>query len=774
MITMFNRLPSQFRGMILCSLAATGATVATAQTSLPDYGPAFLQDEVATFKLELAPDDLDSLLFGETDQASSELMPATMHYLATGIDDTLQDVGVRLRGNTSLTAPKKSFKLDLNAVDPGQDFYGLEKLNLNANQNDPSLMRAALTWRIVRELGLAGSRTSFVRFEMNDNYMGAYVHTEHFDEEFIDAYYAKDDGNLYKCLWPATLHHLGADPDLYKFEVGGRRAYELKTNTEADDYTDLAAFIDVLNNASDDNFKCAIEQVFNVADYLKVLALDVLTGNWDGYAGNKNNFYLYQNPQTGLFDYIPYDLDNTWGLDWVGQDWASENPYDWAVETDFGGDNRPLYDRILAFEEYRSWYTYYLRKISEEWFNAAYAEPYIEAQLALLDSPVADDAYFPLSFGFTTSDFANSASQAWGGHVEYGLNDWVAERTATIQGQLDPEVDVLILHELEDDAPSTDSLRIRAIAEASGTTSALQLVAWVDAGDGSGAQPYPMFDDGEHGDRQAGDGTWGIKVPVLPGWISVDYQVQATAGTLERWLPCSPRTATVGNVPSNLLINELMSRNSGVYADELWEYDDWCELYNAGNQPIELGGKYLTDNVGNPSKFALPPGELAPGDWVLFWLDNDPEQGNHHADFSLSGSGEELALFEAEGDQWQLLDLIIFGASEENISLGRLTDGNPQWVWFATPTPDYSNNSAIVLGTERLVDLDLSVWPNPAIGQEIRLSAPRTGELLDAQGRSVLSFNAASRITVSPLPAGSYYLRTARGEVLRIIKLNAR
>ena len=116
------------------------------------------------------------------------------------------------------------------------------------------------------------------------------------------------------------LEYISQEPDDYKFEVNGRRAYELKTNDELDDYTDIAEFIDVLNNTSDADLQCALEEVFNVADFLKVQAHDVVSGNWDGYAGNKSNFYLYHNPQTGLFDYIPYDLDNTWGIDWLNQD----------------------------------------------------------------------------------------------------------------------------------------------------------------------------------------------------------------------------------------------------------------------------------------------------------------------------------------------------------------------------------------------------------------------------------------------------------------------
>ena len=59
-----------------------------------------------------------------------------------------------------------------------------------------------------------------------------------------------------------------------------------------------------------------------------------------------------------------------------------------------------------------------------------------------------------------------------------------------------------------------------------------------------------MYDDGEHGDRKAGDGTWGIKVPVQWNWpATVTYHVQATSSAgLERWIPCAPEI-TVGRRP---------------------------------------------------------------------------------------------------------------------------------------------------------------------------------------------------------------------------------
>ena len=276
-------------------------------------------------------------------------------------------------------------------------------------------------------MGLAGSRTSHVRVEINGDYMGAYLNTEHFDEEFVEEYYDGDDGNFYKCLWPMTLEYISQEPDDYKFEVNGRRAYELKTNDELDDYTDIAEFIDILNNTPDADLPCVGGGVQR-GGFPQVQAHDVVSGNWDGYAGNKNNFYLYHNPQTGLFDYIPYDLDNTWGIDWLNQDWETRDPYTWSMEY------RPLYDRLMAIPEYRGWYTHYLRRMIEEWAHPDSVLAYLEPRHTMLLPEVAEDGYYPLSFGFTYDDFEQSLDQASGGHVEYGILPWLDTRLGSLAG----------------------------------------------------------------------------------------------------------------------------------------------------------------------------------------------------------------------------------------------------------------------------------------------------------------------------------------------------
>jgi len=755
--TLSNRL------QVLLTLLLCLPLLAAAQTDIPPFGPLYLQDEVATMSITMDPDSADAMLFGDVGYAANNPFPAVFHYQSSVLDTVIDTIAVRLRGNTSLSAPKKSFKIDLNAFIPGQKLADLEKLNVNANQNDPSILRAALSWNILRRMGLAGSRTSMVRFELNGEYMGVYVNTEHMDEEFVEEYYDRDGGNFYKCLWPATLEYIDDQPDSYKFEVNGRRAYELKTNTDEDDYTDLAHFIDILNNTPAADLPCALEEVFNVADYLKVQALDVVNANWDNYAGNKNNFYLYHNPQTGLFDYIAYDLDNTWGIDWVNQDWEARNPYTWSTEY------RPLYDRLMDVPEYRDWYTYYLRKVMEEYAHPDSVAAFLEPRLAALSPLVYGDAYYPLSFGFTPEDFDASLDEAWGGHVEYGILPWLEARTASLQGQLDPDVPVLVMHELEDNAPVFDSLRVRAIVD--GGDDALEVTCWIDPG--TGPQPFTMYDDGEHGDRQPGDGTWGIKVPIAWNWTTVDYHVQATTSAgLERWLPCSPVTVTVGLSPSNFVVNELMSANANNVSDAFGEFDDWVELYNAGSEPIELGGKYLSDNLSNPGKYALPEGTIAPGSWAFYWVDNDPEQGSFHGDFTLSASGDEIVLSEWDEDNeiWIILDFFPFGPSEQDASLGRYPDGADYWVWFATPTANATNNYAIILGLDEAEGpASRTIGPNP-FRDCVRWNGPSaSGTVHDAQGRLRLAFEQRNELCREGWESGVYLLTLDDGTRWRLV-----
>ena len=86
---------------------------------------------------------------------------------------------------------------------------------------------------------------------------------------------------------------------------------------------------------------------------------------------------------------------------------------------------------------------------------------------------------------------------------------------------------------------------------------------------------------------------------------------------------------------------------------------------------------------------AAAPILLEPGQYLLFWADDDEEQGPTHTSFQLSRAGESVALFDIDGST--LLDAVHFGPQTSDVSHGRAVDGNDTWQFFPVPTPGRPN-----------------------------------------------------------------------------------
>ncbi|MEM9819520.1 MAG: CotH kinase family protein, partial [Bacteroidota bacterium] len=152
-------------------------------------------------------------------------------------------------------------------------------------------------------------------------------------------------------------------------------------------------------------------------------------------------------------------------------------------------------------------------------------------------------------------------------------------------------------------------------------------------------------------------------------------------------------------IPSQaqIYLNECMAVNDMAIADEFGEYDDWIELYNAGNNPVDLAGHFLSDDPNNPMLWSFPTDvpeltTIAPGAFLLVWTDNDPDQGPLHSNFKLSSNGEVVQLYAADGIT--LLDELAFGEQNADVSFGRLPDGGATLQNFPIPSPISSNANA--------------------------------------------------------------------------------
>ena len=400
------------------------------QVPFPDPGPVVRDDLLPSVRLYLPKDSLDKMYLNP---ASDQETQSLFVFESGAIRDTLPLVGIRFRGNTSRQSAKKSFKISFNTFNSRQSFFGLEKMNLNGEHNDPSVIRSKLYWDLCRKFGVPAPRSNHILLYINDIFWGVYINVEQIDEEFTELRYGNKKGNLYKCLYPADLNYKGLNPDLYKSTSGGRRVYELKTNETADDYTDLAHFIDVLNNTPLTNLPAELEKVLNIGTLLQIIVLDVFTANWDGPFYNKNNFYLYTNTATGKFEIIPYDVDNTFGIDWFNVDWASRPVYKWSPD----GEARPLYTRVLSVPEYRREYTRLFHNLLNSLADGNLIQK-IGTLKNLYESYISSDPYYRLNYGWTTTDFQNSFNNRLSSsHVKTGLIPYIYDRLGSARSQLD-------------------------------------------------------------------------------------------------------------------------------------------------------------------------------------------------------------------------------------------------------------------------------------------------------------------------------------------------
>jgi hypothetical protein len=132
---------------------------------------------------------------------------------------------------------------------------------------------------------------------------------------------------------------------------------------------------------------------------------------------------------------------------------------------------------------------------------------------------------------------------------------------------------------------------------------------------------------------------------------------------------------TVGDI----VVNELMSLNSSVVADQNGEYDDWIELFNLSAATMDISGYYLTDNKSNLLKWQIPPAtSIAGNGYLIIWADNDTTQTGLHANFKLSADGEVVVLSNPDGT---VIDEIVYPAQTLELSYSRHPNGTGTFKW---------------------------------------------------------------------------------------------
>lgn len=229
----------------------------------------------------------------------------------------------------------------------------------------------------------------------------------------------------------------------------------------------------------------------------------------------------------------------------------------------------------------------------------------------------------------------------------------------------------------------------------------------------------------------------------------------------------SPGNANVLPAISNLFINEFMASNSSL-PDEFGEFDDWIEIYNANNQAVDIGGLFITDNLGNLTKSQIPVNRpdlttIPAKGFLVVWADEQTVQGPLHAAIKLSAGGEQIGLSQQNGQIVTILDSLTFGAQVTDITRGRRPDGTSTFVNFTTPTPGASNNATNQLptanaGPDNSITLPVNSVALSGSGSDPEDNTNVTFAWTQKSGPNTATFSntAVANPTVSNLVAGTY------------------
>ena len=180
----------------------------------------------------------------------------------------------------------------------------------------------------------------------------------------------------------------------------------------------------------------------------------------------------------------------------------------------------------------------------------------------------------------------------------------------------------------------------------------------------------------------------------------------------EAWLKATDRHG-------DLVISEAVSYNSS-YAPQQMQYYDWVELENAGEEPLNLGDYYLSDDDDNLKKSRLPERVLQPGERIVFFCSGDPGLSKgvyQHLGFAI-GTDERLWLSDLSG---QLSDSLWVHDIPAGRSIGRMT-GESGAFYFEIPTPGKENGAGLRLLTETPVSLTAQGVYNDIASLSVELS----------------------------------------------------
>ncbi len=628
---------------------------------------------------------------------------------------TYSNVGVRFKGQTSyqrVTGMKKSFNITMDYQDSTQNLKGYETINLNNSFEDNSFMREVFYENITRPFS-PSLKANYAHLFINGQDWGLYPCVQALDGDYTEEWFLSNEGTRWRAerttpggggpggggfgAGTSTLNYLGDDPTLYTPH------YTLKKSTITDHWSKLAFMTKVLNNVSLDQLEDTLNKVLDVDRALWFLAKEIMFGDDDSYInkGGMDYYVIYQK-----------DVDRFVPLEYDANSVMSGNTSNWSIFLKEADTKFPLASRLFKVPALRQRYLAHFRTMFNQVLDSSYFVNTYNSIYNMIDTLVQSDPKKLMTYSAWQTE-RNTLFNWMRNRRNYILSNAEFKQT----GVKIESVNLLTNGKLDEYPTSAESPVVLAkVANA-------QAISKVNLYYGSGYDGVftrvEMKDDGLHEDGVAGDGIFGANIAPFPQASFVRYYVESISNNASNTASYLPEGAehdvfiyqvkVNSSAINDVVINEFMASNINSVADQDGEYDDWIELYNKSNVPVDLSRWILSDNPTNFDKYRIPEGTiLQPDHYLVIWADENGKQQGFHANFKLSSSGEEIFLLDSTGKQ---VDYVKYGQQESDKAYARNPNGTGNFV-IQSHTFNKNNNTTAVSDVKKLSVI--TIYPNPA------------------------------------------------------------
>ncbi|MBI2968507.1 MAG: CotH kinase family protein [Bacteroidetes bacterium] len=649
-------------------------------------------------------------------------------------------VGVKYKGNSSYNPnnQKNPLHIELDHF-KAQSYQGYKDIKLSNGFKDPSFTREVLAYYILKNY-MHCSQSNYAKVYINGQQKGLYANTEAVTKSFVDKHFFSNTSSFFFMdNFNGDLRYRGPDSTQYY------NSYTIKSDYGWGDLVNLC--FTLRNNINQ------VETILDVDRTLWMLAFDNVLVNLDSYVGQpKHNYYMYKDV-TGRFSSIVWDVNEAFGNftnAGTGSPLTISQEQTMSIMLHSNDTMWPLIKYLLSIPKYKRMYIAHAKTIvSENFSDSSYYYNAIYLQ------SIADTAYQsdPNKF-YTYSQFLSNVTTnvTSGPFTAPGITYLMEARENYLNGTTDFQ---LVPPTVTNIQPSdtfpliNDTIYITAqVSNAVGVVCGLRYSVM------DKFTRIQMLDNGLNGDGGAGDGVYGISIPVSSPEIQYYiYADNSNAGIFfppraeHEWYTIDADYATVTS--GQVVVNELMAVNNTTQANGLGNFGDWIELYNNTNDTVSLDNLYLSDDMAVPVKWQFPDGtNILPNDFLIVWADNDVYASENHSGFKLASTGEAVILSYANGT---IIDSISFPSQTADVSYSRCPDGTGQFI-NSPPSFDSSNNCSVGLA-EVTNDNGLVIYPNPSTIGRVRIisnSEPIAKlEVYDFTGRKILFRDGGGKTVMS-------------------------